>query len=555
MLHKLQKIVMYGMLLGILVALISCIAQYFICGQLWVDEAMLTLSVLNRDAVHLISAPLEWGQSAPIGYLYAVKLCTFCFGPGEHALRLFSFISWLGVCAVLWKTAKVIFKCTNIEALFVLLIFMTSDFFMRYSHEVKPYMNDNFWILSIFFSFWLYWNKSIKPWQFASICSVAFIFSFSSVFAIASCYFIVLLREVILFKQGKNHAKSFLKEVIAMIPLMVIGIAIIAYWVLPATSNAGGKNYWPLWRFPLFPTSAYEWDSFLIMMKRIATPIGVPPFILFALLSLYGIYTSIRYKSPNLFLIAAMAIAILFTLFASNRGYYPIEDRLIQYIPLLLIVIATYSYKELTNNFKNKSTAWIFLYPLIGIIIFVTTYEAEYKKMRRSIRHAVKCATGKSGENALDAYARLLSNDENVNGIYIGQSAMPQYLWLQKCYYHNAKKMPVFRPWESNIRKGRALRATEHSIYNPYYNGKENLQAIQEGLDWIKSQKTVYIYLNHKKPDIIPYLRDRGHLEVLCRVKGYDLRGLRGIEIYRFTWHENANAQPAVPSADKNVQN
>ncbi len=534
MTHKQKKVAIYSMLLGVIIALIACIIRFFIQRALWLDEAMLALSILTRNATSLISEPLDWGQSAPIGYLYSVKLCTFFFGFGENALRLFSFISWLGVCVVLWKTMRVILKCTHIEPLFVILIFMTNGFFMRYACECKPYMNDNFWILLVLFSFRYYWIKSIKPIQFAGICSLAFIFSFASVFAIASCYFIILLREALYLYKNKNISKHLLKEIIATIPLTIIGIIITVYWVLPATNNAGGKAYWELWKFPLFPTSAYEWDSWIIMIKRIAAPIGLP-FMLVALLSLYGIYTSIRNKTPNSFFIQAITLTILFTLIASNCGYYPIEDRLIQYISLLMILIATYAYKELTNNCTciKKLTAKHYLYLLIGIIII--SFVTVYKRYFTSVNNAITRISWDSDKEPLMAYKTLLSNDKNVNGIYIGSCAMPVYQWLQ-IHYYNETKAQATRPWELNFKKGSRLRIMNHSIHRPYYLGEEKPQIIQEALDWIKKQQRVYIFISHEKPDIIPYLANRGLLE--------NLYTLHGIEIYRFTWQEDINPKP-----------
>lgn len=531
--HKQQKILFYGLLLGVIFALVACIAQCFTHRPLGLDEAMLALSVLNRGATNLISEPLEWGQSAPIGYLYAVKLCTFLFGLGENALRLFSLIAWLGVCVLLWKIAKKILKCTNIESLVVLLIFMTNGFFVRYAHECKPYMNDNFWILFVLFSFWLYWRKSIKPWQFSGICSIAFLFSFSAAFAIASCYFIILSREVVYLYKTRKISENLLKEMISPVPLMVIGFLIAVYWVLPATNNAGGKGYWELWKFPLFPTTAYEWDAWKVMIKRIASPIGIIPFLLFVSLSLFGIYTSIRNKMPHLFFILAIILTIVFALIASNFGYYPIEGRLIQFIPVLLLVTATTGYKELTGRFccNKSSTVRCFSYPLIGIIMCMATYNPylTLRQMAGKISYAVKSVMWNADEKPLVAYETLIRNDKNVNGIYTGSCAMPAYLWLQ-AYYHNHMRTKISRSWELNLKKGWRLQTMEHSLHQPYSFGDPSPKKIQEALDWIKQQQRVYIFLSHEKPDIVPYLEGRGQLETLYMQYG--------IEIYRFTWND-----------------
>lgn len=60
----------------IAVGVILRIVPYFYNRSLWADEAMLVSSICTRSFEELCATPLDWGQSAPIGYLYIVKILT-----------------------------------------------------------------------------------------------------------------------------------------------------------------------------------------------------------------------------------------------------------------------------------------------------------------------------------------------------------------------------------------------------------------------------------------------------------------------------------------------
>lgn len=70
------------------------IIPYFANHDLWIDEAMLASSIVNRNFSNLIATPLNYGQSAPVGYLYMVKAITAVAGVSDFSLRVLSLISF-----------------------------------------------------------------------------------------------------------------------------------------------------------------------------------------------------------------------------------------------------------------------------------------------------------------------------------------------------------------------------------------------------------------------------------------------------------------------------
>lgn len=59
----------------------------------WLDEAMLSWSIVERGAAELVSTPLMYGQSAPAGYLLLARLSVATLGVHDCVLRLVPFVA------------------------------------------------------------------------------------------------------------------------------------------------------------------------------------------------------------------------------------------------------------------------------------------------------------------------------------------------------------------------------------------------------------------------------------------------------------------------------
>ena len=132
-----------GALLAIF-ALIGCalrLRQFLFCRSLWLDEAMLAVSIAARSPMELLR-PLEYNQNAPILFLWLSKLSTAILGVNEHALRALPLISGCAAIVALAAAARKAFgdpaavACASLAALSPALI--------RYSNEAKPYGIDAF---------------------------------------------------------------------------------------------------------------------------------------------------------------------------------------------------------------------------------------------------------------------------------------------------------------------------------------------------------------------------------------------------------------------------
>lgn len=115
------------------------LAQYAGDRSLWLDESLLASSILGRPVGGLLE-PLDYGQTAPFGFLLLVKLATLLLGTSEYALRLVPFLGALAALALIVPVAR---RYVGRAALPVAVaLFALAPYLLYYSAEVKQYSLD-----------------------------------------------------------------------------------------------------------------------------------------------------------------------------------------------------------------------------------------------------------------------------------------------------------------------------------------------------------------------------------------------------------------------------
>ncbi|MCC6488654.1 MAG: glycosyltransferase family 39 protein, partial [Candidatus Hydrogenedentes bacterium] len=114
-------------------------AEYAHNKAIWLDEAYVALNVLDRDYTALLK-PMEWGQAAPLGFLFAERFAVEHAGPGEYALRLVPYLAALAGAVLFWWLLR---RWVSAQAgPIALALFALSPALTRYAAEVKPYSTD-----------------------------------------------------------------------------------------------------------------------------------------------------------------------------------------------------------------------------------------------------------------------------------------------------------------------------------------------------------------------------------------------------------------------------
>lgn len=118
--------------------------RYFAGFPIWGDEAFVAISLDERSYAGLFD-PLEYGQIAPLGWMFLEKAMLDLFGPHEWALRLPAFVA--GILSALLMFRLCFRLAPGAGGLLGFAIFAASYYPVRHAAEVKPYAFDLLWAL------------------------------------------------------------------------------------------------------------------------------------------------------------------------------------------------------------------------------------------------------------------------------------------------------------------------------------------------------------------------------------------------------------------------
>jgi len=178
------------------------IHRYLLGRSLWIDEAMLSLNILERSVAELLQ-PLARGQAAPPGFLLLTKLSVFVLGPSEYGLRL---IPLLAGIAALPLCILFLRPLAGIRATAITLAFLAFlEPLLYYSSEAKQYSSDALWCLLILAGgSWLRREpRRLRWWALLMVVGVlAPWFSHPSIFVLAATGVCLVFRDVMARSYG-----------------------------------------------------------------------------------------------------------------------------------------------------------------------------------------------------------------------------------------------------------------------------------------------------------------------------------------------------------------
>lgn len=222
---------------------------------IWGDEAFVAVNLDARDLAGLFR-PLEYGQIAPLGWLWMEDLLRSAFGPSTLALRA---PAWIAGCASAVLMHRLCFRLApGAGGLLGFAIFAASYYPTRHGAELKPYAFDLlFGLLILFAALRLAeGERARRDWTaFAAVLAAGVFLSYPSLFvgaAALSVLGLVLLRE----RAGAR----------AWAPLLAIGAGwgALSLWMLvafaaPHAAAASWLTEMAMWT-PAFPPLARPWE-------------------------------------------------------------------------------------------------------------------------------------------------------------------------------------------------------------------------------------------------------------------------------------------------------
>ena len=314
------------------------IAQYLANRSLWVDEAWLSLNLIERPLTAL-TKPLDFQQAAPAGFLLIEGLVTKAFGYSEYALRLFPLACGLiSIPAFAWLARRIL---STAAAPFAVLLFVVADGLIYYSSEVKPYETDVAVAVCLLGAGILLAEEECGRTRALLIAVgglVLVTLSFPALFVVAAVAGVLTVR---LLFNGRRHLLSP-----ASLPVLLWGSAAIGTAIFGLTrGRLVRESFGDSGRFLGVGGSSSPLHALNVMGTGIATAIGFPqhrPFShvekLALLCALVGAFVLLRRNRTTFWMLIA-PFALL--LGASAAHAYPILERTELFlVPVVVLFIA-----------------------------------------------------------------------------------------------------------------------------------------------------------------------------------------------------------------------
>jgi hypothetical protein len=377
------KLLNWALLLVILAGVIFSTVNLLYSRSLWLDEASLSLNLLNRSYAELLK-PLDHRQVAPIGFLLLSKAVGSLANYQDLALRVIPFIFYLASVPLCWLF---VIRLTGDRTLAYLTtaLFTLNVSIIQYASEIKQYSADVAIALAILA---VAVDPENRPHRMVLIRSLLFgvCVWFSNVsiimMALAGGY---MLGQYIFVKKRWPGLLDVAPYVIGLVSFGLY----YYFFIYDHPTREFMLNYWrrenaffPSWREPgVWP--AYLAEMAEMFFRRLlpygtAWPIGL-------LVFLVGIVASLRRPAQLWFVLGALLVHTTL----SSLELYPIARRLCLYMaPLFCLQIASglWGGYLLVRRFIPFIPAWLMLLPvLMHMSAPVNAYPTERYAVKKSI--------------------------------------------------------------------------------------------------------------------------------------------------------------------------
>lgn len=374
--------------------------HYFYDRSLWLDELYLSSSIPGMKFTDLFSKTLDYGQKAPVGFLFLVKCTTSLFGFNEMSLRLIPLLSGISALILFYKLCQKYLGAHGQAIAVAICAFAPA--LIYHSVEIKQYATEFLMAVVALYLFKIYsgthkWKENILWGIFGAILIW---FSFSVIFILTGIIAGVSLHHLI-----KKDWKMFFFNLLPFsIWMMSFAINYLCYiykqesdWVLyffkvydnfmPLPPRSLGEIKWfyrntiDLFDYPLgmnwkFNSNVNNWATVLLTIF---------PF----LMVLTGVFVFYKRQRQQDY---ALILTIVITLFASGLHMYPLIERFWLFLsPIFIILLATgFGYYQLRiKRHHTLLAALIILSPFFQSLYFLLKPEKFFKHKKSYQREAL----------------------------------------------------------------------------------------------------------------------------------------------------------------------
>ncbi|GAB7038592.1 hypothetical protein JCM9533A_24420 [Catenuloplanes niger JCM 9533] len=313
-------------------------------ASLWLDEAMIAINV-RESGFGELTGELMYNQSAPLAWLWLVRIARVLFGDGERALRLVPLLLGIAGLIVAWLVARRWLGPAG--AVTLVGLYAISPALIRYSAELKQYSADATLVLMMAgVALWALERSAAVPsrrWlPIALFWLAALVSSWLSMSAILAAPGFALVLVVAIWRRD-GFAAAFRAAAWGFGWLASFGV----HWVAGLAATTGEPHLKPFWTErgalpPEHPSAGQllEWAAArpeALAIEPLHVPAGVVS-VLFYLALLAGLGLALWRRPAAGWLLAAPLVSAL--IYGAVRAV-PMGSRLALWLaPIMLTLVA-----------------------------------------------------------------------------------------------------------------------------------------------------------------------------------------------------------------------
>ena len=314
--------------------------QYLADTSMWFDELSIARNITERSLGQLLTQPLGFQQTAPLGFLAMLEISSRLFGPSDLALRIFPLLC--GIASVFVVKAVAERTLSGSAVPIAVALFALSPPLIRYSTELKQYGCD---VLVIVVLTLVAVNLSSRTPTVRECVSAGLIGAFTILFSQAAVLVLVGIGAALTLRFVIGWRERPRRIVLVTVPIWACAAAI---GLLSAqqhmTAHTMEFMHW-FWRtrlgfLPLPTTTAgfalWTRDRFTQFFDAMS---GYPLPVVYTALSLLG-FVVLLWRRRDVALILLGPILVTFA--AAVAQQYPFRMRVVLFLlpPLLLAAAA-----------------------------------------------------------------------------------------------------------------------------------------------------------------------------------------------------------------------
>ena len=359
--NSIERIVLEGIAAVIVIIAVALSIRMNMEGHsLWWDEAALADSFTNRSLLTLTSGALDNVQSAPVGWLYFVKILTLILGNNDFVLRIPAILEFVGTLILVYLILKRTFRVyyPMLGTAFV----ATLPIILQYSNIFKPYIADCFFTLLTVWVYYCFKDKKHGFIKMGVIWAILLWFSnpvcFMAGGIIASDFIFSVIRK------NKDRA---IQGVLGGVILVASFVGDYFYWLRQTATDDSMLDFWKDWNLPLIPTSMADILQYAKCAGTIFQQFYRLEYVIMILVAVCAAYALVKKDELYLGIYGGFVVTVL----ASGLGMFPVNKRLWLFVYPLIVIVVAVGLDQLIKDteVRSKPRAILGLAVLLAVLL------------------------------------------------------------------------------------------------------------------------------------------------------------------------------------------